>query len=183
MKGGTGDSNTEKQVAEQFHKAFTQSQAEMVTVNLEILGDTYWVVDSGQGNYFAATAEPQAQITEDGTMNYESGDVFIYLTFRTPVDINEATGLYNFPKGESPFTGIYRVTMCENIFSDGIFKQKLTCIRMPGQSSDYADSPEEIKSDLKIDPANALSVKVGREEKAKTSTIDNAVPNNGDGEG
>jgi hypothetical protein len=176
VRGGTGDSNTEKQVAEQFHKAFTQSQAEMVTVNLEILGDTYWVVDSGQGNYFAATAEPQAQITEDGTMNYESGDVFIYLTFRTPLDVNEATGLYDFPKAESPFTGIYRVTMCENLFSDGIFKQKLTCIRMPGQPADYADSPSEVKSDLKTDPANALSVKLGPEEKAKTSTIDNTPP-------
>lgn len=176
MKGGTGDSNTERQVAEQFHRAFTQSQAEMVTVNLEILGDTYWVVDSGQGNYFAATVEPQAQITEDGTMNYESGDVFIYLTFRTPIDINQETGLYNFPKAESPFTGIYRVTMCENIFSDGIFKQKLTCIRMPGQPADYADSPAEIKSDLRTDPANALSIKLGPEEKPKTSVIDNTPP-------
>jgi len=148
----------------------------MVTVNLEILGDTYWVVDSGQGNYFAATVEPQAQITEDGTMNYESGDVFIYLTFRTPIDINQETGLYNFPKAESPFTGIYRVTMCENIFSDGIFKQKLTCIRMPGQPADYADSPAEIKSDLRTDPANALSIKLGPEEKPKTSVIDNTPP-------
>ena len=176
IRGGTGETSTEKQVAEQFHKAFTQSSAEMVTVNLEILGDTYWVVDSGQGNYFATAASPQAQITDDGTMNYESGDVFIYLTFRTPIDVNEATGLYDFPKGESPFTGIYRVTMCENIFADGVFKQKLTCLRMPGQQSDYSDSPAEVKSDLKTDPANALAQKVGPEEKPKTSPTDNTPP-------
>ena len=91
VRGGSDDGSTEKQVAEQFHKAFVTSQAAMITVNLEILGDTYWMVDSGQGNYFAATEDPQSQITEDGTMNYESGDVFIFLTFRTPIDVNEAT--------------------------------------------------------------------------------------------
>ena len=176
IKGGSGDTDTEKQVAEQFQKAFTESQAEMVTVNLEILGDTYWLVDSGTGNYFSPVSDPQAQVTDDGTMNYESGDVFIYLTFRTPIDINEETGLYNFPKGESPFTGIYRVTMCENVFSEGIFKQKLTCIRMPGQPADYADSPAELKAGLKADPANALSVKIGPEEKTKTTPTDNTPP-------
>jgi hypothetical protein len=102
-------------------------------VNLEILGDTYWIVDSGFSNYFAS-ADPKSQVTSDGTMNYEAGDVYIYLSFRTPSDVDEATGLYNFngQLKESPFGGIYRVVQCENTFSDGLWKQKLTCIRMPG---------------------------------------------------
>ena len=57
---------------------------------------------------------------------------------------------------------------------------------MPGQSSDYADSPAEVKSDLKTNPANALAQKIGPEEKPKTSTVDNTPPtiaNDGWGEG
>jgi hypothetical protein len=92
----------------------------MVTVNLEILGDPYWLIDSGLSNYFSEVASPVSQITNDGTMNYESGNVYIYLTFRTPADINEKTGLYDFSVAgkDSPFGGIYRVNMCENSFSD-----------------------------------------------------------------
>jgi hypothetical protein len=40
-------------------------------------------------------------------------------------------------EAESPFGGIYRVVMCENTFNDGLFKQKLKCIRQPGQESDF----------------------------------------------
>jgi hypothetical protein len=119
----------------------------MIKVNLEILGDPYWMVDSGFANYFAKPDAANDQQTEDGTMNYESGDVFVYLTFRTPVDIDESTGLYQWPLAgkESPFTGIYRVIMCESSFQDGNFKQKLECLRMPGQEKDFKDAAAEDK--------------------------------------
>lgn len=138
--GGSGDKTTEQMVAENFHNALISgASADMVKVNLEILGDPYWLVDSGMGNYFSKSASPDAQITNDGTMNYESGDVFVYINFRSPVDINEKTGLYDFAKAgqDSAFSGIYRVIMCESNFSNGLWKQRLECIRMPGQASDY----------------------------------------------
>lgn len=132
--GGSGFRASEQEVAEEFQRAFLSGgSADLVKVNLEILGDTYWIVDSGFSNYFAS-ATPASQITNDGTMNYESGDVYVYLSFRTPADVDETTGLYNFNGtiSESPFGGIYRVTQCENNFQDGVWKQKLTCLRMPG---------------------------------------------------
>jgi hypothetical protein len=146
--GGTGATDVAKEVAENFHQSFLSgSSADMIKVNLEILGDPYWMVDSGFANYFAKPDPANDQQTEDGTMNYESGDVFVYLTFRTPVDINESTGLYQWPLAgkESPFTGIYRVIMCESSFQDGNFKQKLECLRMPGQEKDFKDAPAEDK--------------------------------------
>lgn len=173
FKGGSGDTTTEQEVAEQFHEAFINGAAELVTVYLEILGDPYWMVDSGQGNYFATTKEPTAQITDDGTMNYESGDVFVQLGFRSPIDVNEYTGLYDFPK-ESPFSGIYRVTMCENQFKDGQFIQKLTCIRMPGQAVDYKDLPPELRK--APDLQNAVAVKITEAEKIKSGPTDSAPP-------
>ena len=76
-------------VANNFHKAFLESsQAEMVKISAEIIGDPYWMVDSGMGGYFAGPGETE-QITEDGTANYEAGDTFIYIRFRTPIEPKE----------------------------------------------------------------------------------------------
>jgi len=103
------------------------------------MGDTYYLVDSGLSNYFSAPSSQSSQLTEDGTMNYEAQDVYIYLTFRTPADINEKTGLVEFSNKDkvSPFSGIYRVVRCTSRFEDGKFTQELRCIRMQGQPTDY----------------------------------------------
>ncbi len=173
--GGSGDRSTEQMVAEQFQRAFIEgSSADMISVDLEILGDTYWIVDSGLSNYFAASATPSSQITEDGTMNYESGEVYIYITFRTPSDISETTGLFDFPQ-VSPFSGIYKVVNCESQFNDGLFKQKIKCLRMQGQAIDYADNPAGLKN-IKSTKQGALSVTIAEEETIKTSPIDETFP-------
>ena len=143
-KGGAGVKNVEKKIAESFHEAFISgSTADLISVDLEVIGDTYWLVDSGISNYFAKPSSTSEQITQDGTANYEGSDIYIYITFRTPADIEETpdgfTGLYRFGRGgqESPFSGIYKVTKCTSLFSSGTFTQTLRCLRMQGQKFDY----------------------------------------------
>jgi len=145
-KGGSGDNSTEQKVAESFHKAFvTGSSADLISVDLEILGDTYWLVDSGIANHFDEPQDSSTQITQDGSANYQGSDVFIYLIFRTPRDVRPELGLYGWPnRGKtSPFSGIYRVVQCESIFNDGVFRQRLKCIRMPLQAIDFEGKPPE----------------------------------------
>ena len=175
-KGGNSDKTVEQNIAETFQQAFLSgNSADLVTVNLEILGDPYWLVDSGIANYFSDAPSPNSQITNDGTMNYESGNVYIYLTFRTPADINETTGLYDFSQAgkESPFGGIYRVVMCENTFSDGQWKQKLKCIRMPGPQG-----PEVTDEDRSgtVTPTDAGAIDIKEQEAPSTSPIDDGNP-------
>ena len=170
-KGGSGTTTTEQEVAEAFHQALVSgSSADLIKVNLEILGDPYWIVDSGFANYFAKKTSESAMITADGTMNYESGDVFIHISFKTPTDIDEVTGLYTFPNStkESPFSGIYRVILCENQFNNGEFRQRLECIRMPGQASDHRNGTSPAAK-LPIDKATALATKTGKVESDKSS--------------
>lgn len=164
----SGNETTEQMVAKAFHEAFLNNSGDMINVDLEIIGDPYWMVDSGIGNYFAPPSNENKLTTADGTMNYEGSDVYIYLTFKTPRDIDEQTGLYQFPDDgrESPFSGIYKVTMCENVFDDGTFKQRLKCIRMPLQAADFDGKRQP------VDTNNAVAVKIGPEEKPKTSTYD-----------
>lgn len=143
-KGGSNTTDAAQLVAESFHQAFVSgSSADLIKVDLEILGDPYWIVDGGMANYFSKPVSENALITEDGTANYEGIDAYVYITWRTPTDITEEKGNYEFASAgrESPFGGIYRVTMCENQFVDGQFKQKLTCLRMPGQPADFDNEP------------------------------------------
>jgi hypothetical protein len=184
-KGGSDKKSVEQNVAENFQQVFVSgNSADLVTVDLEILGDPYWLVDSGFNNYFASAASPTAQITDDGTMNYESGNVYIYLTFRTPIDVNTTTGLYDFSQvaEDSPFGGIYRIVQCENTFNDGNWKQKLKCIRMPGPQG-----PETLKTVKAINPetgeeydklvtakADTPATEIGAKEPPKTSGVDAA---------
>jgi len=175
-KGGSSDKTTEQNIAENFQQAFISgNSADLITVDLEIMGDPYWIVDSGIGNYFASTASPTAQITNDGTMNYESGNVYIYLTFKTPADINETTGLYDFSVAgkESPFGGIYRVNMCENTFADGQWRQKLKLLRMPGPQGPEANKKIEGDAPLVSSPSGNSMTEIGPEEPAKTSPSEN----------
>ena len=178
-KGGSDDKTVEQNIAESFQQAFISgNSADLVTVDLEIMGDPYWLVDSGMGNYFASTSSPTSQITNDGTMNYESGNVYIYLTFRTPADINETTGLYDFSVAgkESPFGGIYRVNMCENYFSDGQWRQKLKCLRMPGPQGPEANKKIEGNTPLPISDKDNSATTVGEPEPTKTSPIQDTTP-------
>jgi hypothetical protein len=139
-------------------------------------------------NHFSSSFAPTDQITGDGTMNYESGNVYIYLTFRTPIDVNTTTGLYDFSQvgEESPFGGIYRIVQCDNTFADGNWKQKLKCIRMPGPQGPEtipetvkAINPEtgEVYNKLATDKASTPAVEIGPQEPPKTSPIDNSSAN------
>ena len=147
LRGGSGDIGVEQKIAESFHDAFINvTSSDLVRISFTIMGDTYYLVDSGLSNYFAAQGS-STQITEDGTMNYESNDVYIYLTFRTPADINEKTGGFEFDEGVSPFSGIYRVIKVISKFEGGTFKQDLECVRMQAQPTDF--DGEKLSTDKK----------------------------------
>jgi hypothetical protein len=177
-KGGSENKSVEQNVAENFQQAFISgSSADMVVVTMEILGDPYWLVDSGIGNHFSAAPAPTSQILDDGTMNYEAGNVFIYITFRTPADVNTLTGLYDFSIAgkESPFGGIYRVNKCENTFSDGNWKQKLTCLRMPGPQGPEVNKTVTGDKPSVIDKASTPAVEIGPVEPPSTSPIESST--------
>lgn len=171
-KNPTGGGSSEELVARAFQQAFLNNSGDLINMDIEVLGDLYWVADSGIGNYFSPPAGGgDSLVTEDGTVNYEGGDVYIYISLRTPTDVNEYTGLYDFPNGgkESPFSGIYKVTKCENTFSDGIFKQRINCFRMPYQASDFEESQS-------ISSASTAAIKFGPEDVSKAFPFLDTIP-------
>ena len=160
--GGSGVETTEMQIAKAYHQAFIDSgTADMVKLNLEILGDPYWLSDHGIGNYYVEESTNSPMKTADGTMNYQDAQVYIYIRFRSPIDVNttynggESRGMYLFASDdvamkENDFSGIYRVTICESVFSGGVFKQKLTCLRQPKMSVDAPKTGNDTTSNAMV---------------------------------
>ena len=157
-KGGGGMDRPATRAARAFQDALTNTN-DIFDLQLRIMGDPYYLAHSGLGNYTSGSSQ-YANLNSDGTMNYENGEVDIIVNFRTPIDINQTTGLYNFGANTktapvSRFSGTYCVTHVSNTFSNGNFQQLIHAFRRPDQESDLIATPEEIAAaDPIVDPQN-----------------------------
>jgi hypothetical protein len=137
--GGGGAETQGIRAARVFHDAITKANgADMQTLSLDIIGDPYWIAQSGTGNYSSEQTE-HANLNADGSVNYQSGEVDCVVNFRTPVDINQSTGLYDFGGGATTpvmaFSGLYRIYQVRSSFNKGEFKQTLIGNRRQMQES------------------------------------------------
>lgn len=151
-KTNTGESgsgvatNPENQIARTFNDAIVNSDVDLVSVDLEIWGDPYYIADSGMGNYGAKNTGG-LNITADGSMDYQTSEVDIILNFRTPVDTRDP-GYMKFPAGGTKavgaFSGLYQVVEVVNSWSNNQFTQKLKTIRRRNQPEDTGIVPLDI---------------------------------------
>jgi hypothetical protein len=142
-------------MAVEMHKAFINSQS-LLNCEIEILGDPYFLVTGGIGNYLPGQgATPQ--ITTDGEAHVLAGQVLVTLNFRNPIDIGtlDQGGRYQFDPQLIPFSGVYKVMTVVSTFKEGVFRQVLTLARIPGQildsnapatnpSSSFSGSPDSL---------------------------------------
>ena len=122
-----------------FDRAF--SGTDMADLNMEIIGDPYFIAMSGTGNYTAAPVTEN--LNEDGSVNWQSGEVHISIDFRTPLDI-EYNGLYNFhnpTQSVAMISGLYRITNVTSTFQKNEFKQTLVGLRLRMQELPGGGSP------------------------------------------
>ena len=118
-------------VAEMFHDRITNMTIDMVSAEMEIMGDPYYVPQQ-TGNYVADIADKPA-INNDGTMNYQDGPVYCIVNFRTPFDYQVTGATMEFPQIVPGFSGLFQVRAVTNKFSQGKFTQTLKMIRRKGQ--------------------------------------------------
>jgi hypothetical protein len=157
--GGSGRNTPETMAAREFQNMVVNEGADMVKTTMTILGDPYYLGDSGMGNYTAAPSQFE-NMNSDYAIDYQTGEVDIAVYFRTPIDLNVQKGAYDFGPTElvQQFSGLYQVTQIENNFSRGKFTQVLTLIRRMGQAaSDRAleatgNAPKLLKSTSDVMP-------------------------------
>ncbi len=134
-KGGGGQDDKASMAARQFHDAVT-SGTDMIGLNLTILGDPYYLGDSGVGNYSAVSTD-NPFINADSKINWQQGEVFVKVGFKSPVDINQKTGMYDLQTTTSlsMFSGMYKIREIVSNFSRGKFTQQLQMYRIMGQNN------------------------------------------------
>lgn len=132
--GGVGADDHKTREAKRFHETLLDSPADMLTADLSILGDPYFIADSGFGNW-SNTHTGTYNVTETGAVNYQNGEVDILINFRTPIDVNTDTGVYDFGETQKldHFSGLYQVITVTNTFEKGLFRQDLHLIRRRDQ--------------------------------------------------
>ena len=147
--GGSDADTPAVRVARMFNEAIINNETDMVMLDLTILGDPYYLADSGQGNY---NSPPLAlAYTQDGTMDYQRSQIEVLVNFRTPIDYNSNDGTIIFPEDTVPvkaFSGLYLVNMVRNRFSSGKFTQVLELIRRNKQDDEtgVTGSPNQTRA-------------------------------------
>jgi len=135
-----GDIETvELRIARQFNKAILDSNVDLVKLDLNIVGDPYFLPQTGFGNYVGHTPDVTTeQFTDkDEAADFLRGVVFTKVNFRTPLDIGaDGTMLFNKDTvsetnlqvlGE--FSGYYYPITVRSSFSGNKFTQEIELIR------------------------------------------------------
>jgi hypothetical protein len=148
-KGGSGPDSAVTRAARLFHDAITKTQGDMIELDMTIIGDPYYIAHSGMGNYTGSSTSDSSNLLDDGSINYQNGEVDIVVNFRTPIDINQGTGLYTFTGTtmSAPvisWSGIYRLTEVTSTFKNGEFKQLLGGYRRPYQEATVEDTNAKV---------------------------------------
>jgi hypothetical protein len=153
-KGGSVGDTPAIRAAKLFHDAVTTPN-EMHTIHIDILGDPYYISNSGTGNY-TDTQLKFVNITKDGSINYMNGESHIVINFRTPTDINQQTGLYDLTntKVAQQFSGFFRLTTIRSEFKKGVFTQTIQAARVQGQDNPEPSNPDSLYSSDKTPDTN-----------------------------
>lgn len=179
--GGGGFSHTETQVARNFNDALVNSPVDLITIDMKIMGDPYYIADSGMGNYSAGES-PLINVTEDGTMDYQSSEVDVQLNFKTPIDYGDP-GFAQFPGGGvtpvGAFSGLYQIIQVTNRFSNGQFHQELFGVRRPNQQEDTlaptAETTQDNTSVVEGDKSNTIGNKPDKSVPPSQQGVDGAA--------
>ena len=131
---GLPSNDIRRKIAEVFHDRITNLPVDMVTAEMQILGDPYFVPQQ-TGNYVADTG-PNQLMTEDGTVNYLDQSVFCIVNFRTPFDYQVKGATMEFPQLVPGFSGLYQIWAVVSNLSGGKFTQTLKMIRRRGQDDE-----------------------------------------------
>ena len=141
--GGTTAEDHKSEIAKRFQEALNESTTDLITATMTVMGDPYFLADSGLGN-FSNTGSGRFNVTATGAMDYQSGEVDIIVNFRTPLDYSQKTGIIDFGSTEivEEFSGLYKVNFVTHKFQKGKFTQDLQLQRRPKQAATPIETPE-----------------------------------------
>ena len=147
-------------IARSMHEKVVNSVS-MLTGELDIVGDPFYLVTGGMGNYSPPMSSHLE--TSEGEAAHIRGQVLVAINFLNPIDINsfEKGGMMYFDTNRVPFSGVYQVIDVKSYLKDGVFTQKLNVTRVPGQIIDQNIVPQDPRDFIIDSPDPKDRVKEG----------------------
>jgi hypothetical protein len=149
---GTPEELPKTRIARQAHDAFLNSDVDLLELQLVIMGDPFYIPDSGVGNYVAPDISGIFNMKKGGSINYQNGEVDVNLIFRTPIDYNE-NGTMDFVEPRQSdtevidgFSGLYKVIEVTHNWNQNYFTQTLRLLRRRGQQPAEQQSTGVLKT-------------------------------------
>lgn len=184
---GTGSTGGTPTQLDSFLDSLTHPLADMVNVNLEILGDPAWISQSQFIPLNAKSFARGAGKASDPDIGYwrrnrdriwnsdlrcyntDVAEPIIMLNFRMPTDLNDDTGVYELQADQSAeFSGLYRVVQIEHNFTDGKYTNSLSLTRFNNQGVFISDPvPTASVVDINGEPFIVLKSELSKFYSAK----------------
>ncbi len=133
--------------AQEFFDYLVNPEADMITLELEILGDPAYVAQDIFAPYEDKILDEGEYDFQRNSFNMESHMPVVHLNYRMPTDIREKEGIMfdkRFLESNLFFSGGYQVVKVDSSMNQGQFTQTLTMVRLNNQEGDGL-APLELK--------------------------------------
>ncbi len=183
--------NTQKNIASADLKnsLFLDSRGDMIELDLKIIGDPLFIKQDDVFYSRPRDGENQA-LTPNKSLYMDTGELYIFVNFLTPVDYDEEKGLAEVKANEilgpdgaeaaqnlgySNFSGVYKLITVDSTFVRGKFEQNL---RMAKVLFDQVGlSTSELKQRQVEEVAKSISLSARRGSRFTAAEEFNAVSN------
>jgi len=158
VSSGSHSLDIRTKIAENFHERITNLTSDMITAEMTIMGDPFFIPQ--QTSNYTSMSKDKPSVGSDGTMIYTRGQVFCVINFKTPFDYQVKGATMEMPQTVQNFSGLYNIWAVVNSFSKGQFTQTLKLIRRVGQddaASEGSKSVVEVNNDAAIREGTVVS--------------------------
>lgn len=108
------------------------ARGDMINVKLKIIGDPHFIKQDDIF-YNQSVAKGIGQLTPNGSLYTDNGELYVNLLVRFPVDYDESSGLAipaNSQYNRSEWSGIYKIIKVDSEFNKGKFEQTLDLVKL-----------------------------------------------------
>lgn len=147
-----------QRAADLMKSIYSSARGDMINVQLKIVGDPDFIktddvyYNPGSSNYPAA----EETHSPDGSILTDRGDIFALLSWRTPADLDQETGLPDFTRFQSSaFDGVYKIIKVTCDFKNGGFDQSLNMIRYHDGVTDIIEETGNVAREKAATDTNA----------------------------
>lgn len=140
LTGGSDETSAKQQAANFAENIYSSAGGDMIELKMKIIGDPHFIKQDEVLFSPDKTMNSKGQWVdkEGGSLSMDKGEIYCNITFKSPVDIDESTGLLRQGSKwkDVYFSGLYKINTVESEFKQGKFLQTINGFRIKDQKGD-----------------------------------------------